>query len=152
MARLFNAQHRFFLFLAATIVTLFIRLISLSMGNNLRESHGAVVFSDRGQLKQVALRFTRRHNENGLAAPLRLGFRPGDPGTQYLLRIANFSPFVRIENLNLQPDINTLSCLPHQDAMMFQCGDSDGDGDGDGGTGCDGSCGDGGSDGDGGMC
>jgi hypothetical protein len=143
MASLLNAQRRFLLLLVTAFFTLLVRLISFSMGTSLREHNGAVTYSDRGQLKQVVLRFTRQRSSSSFAIPLKAGIHLGEPGTPYLLRIANFSPYIRVENLDL---LASSSSLPHKpiygDLFLQSCGDgggSDGGSDGDGDSGCDGS-------------
>jgi hypothetical protein len=131
MANLLTVQRRILLFVTAAIFTAFIRLISA--GSSLRDGRSALVVSDRGQMKQVALRVTR---VRGGILPVTLGIHDATASTSYLLRIANSSPFIKIDNLSLHGNasLQVTSTPP----VVADCSDGDGDGDGDGL--CDGSC------------
>jgi len=97
MARFINAQRRTLLVFATVFFTILIRLVSLSAGHSLRASRSGFVISDRGPFKQVAFRI-----------------RPSKRSAPYLLRIANFTPFVMLENLGFSAEMNALR--PHVDS------------------------------------
>lgn len=147
MTRILNAQRRLFLVVTAVVITTFIRLISLSLGNHMREGRHAVVVSDRGRFKQVALRFARFDPSAAHILPIRLGVHTDSPNTAYLLRIANFAPFIRLEQLGVVAELTGLSSLATPDGILGQSCDGDGDGDGGGDGDGDGCC-----DGDGTGC
>ncbi len=98
MARFLTAQRRAFLVFSAILFTLLIRLVSFSVGNSFRAGRGAVTVTDRGPFKQVAIRVAKLHSSRGLSLPFKFGFM-ARPSTNYMLRIANFVPFVMLENL-----------------------------------------------------
>jgi hypothetical protein len=132
MTRLLTAQRRLFLFLVTALFTILIRIVLLPLGGS-KVHAAAITYSDRGELKQFAVRFTKLHSQARMLPAIRLGFVSPGSGTPYLLRIANFSPFVKVENLGVSPDFKSFSL--HSIEPMFFCG-SDGDGgDGDGGDG-----------------
>jgi hypothetical protein len=137
MARLLNAQRRAFIFVAAITFTLLIRLISFSVrSSSTRFGRSGVVLSDRGSFKQVAFRIAKLHSKRALNFPFRLGFHDAEPSTSYLIRLANFYPFIMLENLGVYGDINAVTTALSYESMLCQsCGDSDGDGDGGGGDG-----------------
>jgi hypothetical protein len=146
MVKLLNVQRRLFLFVVTILFTFLIRLVSFSFGGIHRKRGNQVTISNRGQFKQVAFRFTRRNSNGALRLPVTLAADPEIGGTSYLLRVSNFHPFVRVENLGLYAATGTIAAASlvtnrGYEGMYFQC-DGDGDGDGDGGDG------DGGCDGD----
>lgn len=156
MVRFLKAQRHAAIFFAALIFTVVIRLVSMSFGHIGRHRGGNVVLSDRGRYKQVAFRITHLHERKALELPFRLGVYKTQPSTSYLLRIANFSPFITFENLDLYKDMSAFAHLssPRSTAfgmMTTSCSTSNptglGFGDGGGGGGGDGDGGDGDGDG-----
>lgn len=107
MAWLTSAQRRLGLVLAAIVFTLLIRLLSLfpGHGHDLRAGQAGFFISDKGPFKQAVLRIRRRKTQ-----------------ASYLIRVANFSPFVTIENfrfLNSRRLANASSSL----TVTSDCGD-----------------------------
>jgi hypothetical protein len=123
MARFINAQRRVVLVFATVIFTFLIRLISLSAGHNQREGRNSFFVSDKGPFKQASLMF---HAPKGTSA--------------YLLRIANFFPFVMVENRGPQANLKAIMTRGGAHPALGQsCGGGDCD--------CDCDCGSGGCDG-----
>ncbi len=109
MARFINAQRRVVLVFATVIFTFLIRPISLSAGHSQRAGRNNLFVSDKGPFKQAALMF---HAPKGTNA--------------YLLRIANFFPFVMVENRG--PQANLKANIPHgrsHAALGQSCGGGD---------------------------
>ncbi|RSL18648.1 hypothetical protein EDE15_4240 [Edaphobacter aggregans] len=132
MAQLLKNQRRLLLLATTTLLTLLIRMVLVPLGSVNRVRAGSVVYSDRGRIKQVAFRFTKYRSPSGLIPSIRLGFSQNQNSTPYLLRVANFSPFLRLENLGAPSDLLGASPLHQVEPMLFQCDDGDGsDGDGD---------------------
>ena len=90
MARFISIPRRAAFVFIAIFFTLLIRIVSLShrvsfsLGHSPREGRCAFVQSDKGPFKQIAL-----------------GIHPPSASASYLLRIANFYPFVKLENIGL---------------------------------------------------
>jgi len=120
MARLLTAQRRLFLFLITALFTMLIRLVMLPLGPASKVRAAAITYSDRGELKQVAVRFTKLHSQGRVFPAVRLGFVSPGSGTPYMLRVANFSPFVKVENLGVSPDLAS-SSLHSMNPMFFGC-------------------------------
>lgn len=144
MARLLTIQRRLLLFVTAVIFTFIIRIISMSVGSSLREGRSSVIVSDRGHFKQVALRISKLNAKGILSQPFKLGFDDGEGSISYLLRIANFFPFVMVENLGLYEPGNPTARVPGIGMLVQSSCDGGGDGGGDDGGDGDGS--------DGGYC
>lgn len=107
MARFVNAQRRAVLVFATIICTFLIRLISVSAGHSQRGDHSNLFVSDKGSFKQAALMV---HG----------------PKASYLLRIANFFPFVSVENRGLRADWKAImSPRGSHPAIGQQCNDCD---------------------------
>jgi hypothetical protein len=119
MAKLLTAQRRVFLFVGAVIFTFVIRLISFSFGHTLREGRSAIVLSDRGQFKQVAIRIAKLQSANALRLRYRLGLYDAGPSISYLLRIANFFPFIMLDNLDGFTDANVSSLNSGSDLLLL---------------------------------
>lgn len=122
MARFIHAQRRVFLVFATVIFTLLIRLVSLSLGHSQQEGRKGFIVSDKGPFKQVSFRIAK----SSAKSP-----------SSYLLRIANFYPFVMLESIS-QSSMRALESHLSLDVVEAQsCGDCDCDCDCGGGGGSD---------------
>lgn len=145
MAKFLSVQRRIILGLVTLFFTILIRLTSVSFGNNLHTTRNWLVVSDRGSLRQLAIRFSKQRSGLGRFMPFRMGWQNSLVATAYLLRIANFPPFIMLEDLDIyKSEILSQSAYqitPHTSSCDSDS-DSDSDSDGDGG-GCGGCGGDG---------
>ena len=120
MARFIVTQRRVFLVFFTLVFTCLIRLMSISMGNSLRDGRHAFSVTEKGPFKQATLR---------LKAPSRSG--------SYLVRLANFYPFIMFQTIGNYAGAQDLASRSGAHLLLAQCG---GDCDCDCGGDCGGDC------------